>query len=776
MNKLELSVASVLMLCAAWLVIAGRAFAHSELTPQLVKEYAATGTLEERKGRIAALKQFRMSEGAGQRAVYKVKRATLEASGLSPADAARALTTGPAMAFPFTAVPELRSKGTVKTLTVLVDFKDHRAAARLPNLTATGIRDNIYGTGTEAARESSKPHESVHEYYRRASQDQVDLQGNVLGWHHFAKDRKQYEPVKASPSLPAQQRQAQQARNDNAAIFKMLSEVMDAFDANHDFAQYDNDGDGDIDLVTILYAGPNTGWGSFWWAYRWEFFVPEALSKKYDGKRVKQFVFQFVETRGPNGSDYDPTTLLHEMGHAFGLADYYDYDPDVGPQGGVGGLDMMHANKGNQNAFSRWLVDWIKPAVVGSGGPVIRTLNASGSTRTTDKAIAIFPGLASGASPGQEMFIIENRQRIGNDELLPGNGLLIWHVDASVNSDGERFEFDNSFTDRKLIRLVRADNPNDFGDAESGSAATYFTSGKALTPSSSPNSQDYTGHDTRISVDQIGALGETVTVRIGFLAGTPPNPAPTGLAPASPQFAAPPVVAPSPPAVPASMDALLAGQVPLDLDVLESLDHAFAATSASALAEYWRGAGSLDAAVSYPETRAAVLKLLGARWASKDGSSSANAVEQMPAENRLRSEILPLVLKSWAKNAPAEATRWYLDDKRKVLRGQQGAAAASFAREAFAGFYAIAPAEALKSIQSLDSPAQIAAAVDGVVHAGTRLGEKHEVVTAKLFQLPSNVIKARVDVIRGMRAAESRVGETRQRGEFERVLSLPFQR
>jgi hypothetical protein len=66
----------------------------------------------------------------------------------------------------------------------------------------------------------------------------------------------------------------------------MLSEVLDAFDATHDFAQYDNDNDGDIDLVTLLYAGPNTGWGSFWWAYRWAFFIPEASTKRFDGKRA----------------------------------------------------------------------------------------------------------------------------------------------------------------------------------------------------------------------------------------------------------------------------------------------------------------------------------------------------------------------------------------------------------------------------------------------------------------------------------------------------------
>lgn len=777
MNKLEFVVASLFIFFAGWMVAPNQAFGHSELTPQILQEYQSSGTLEERKGRIATLKQFRMAEGTEQRAVYKVRRAALEASGQSLAETARTLTGGPTMAFPYTAQPELRSKGTVKTLTVLVDFKDHRAASRFPNLQTTAIRDNIYGVGTAVAQASFKPHESVHEYYRRASQDQVNIQGSVLGWQNFAKDRKQYEPVKAPSNLTAKQRREQQAFNDNTAIFRMLSEALTSVDATHDFAQYDNDGDGDIDLVTILYAGPATGWGSFWWAYRWEFFSPEALTKKFDGKRVKQFVFQFVETRGPNGSDYNPTTLLHEMGHAFGLADYYDYDSNVGPQGGVGGLDMMHANKGNQNAFSRWLLDWIKPTVVGSGGPALRTLNASGSKLTSDKAIAIFPGLANGEAPGQEMFIIENRHRIGNDESLPSNGLVIWHIDASVTSDGVGFEFDNSFTDRKLIRLLRADSPNDFNDGESASSSTYFTDGKVLTPSSSPNSKDYAGRDTQINVDQIGAPGETVTLRIGFITGMPPLPAVTSPAAASsqaltsaPQAAMPPVSSPP------SLDALLVGRVPLDLDVLESLDDAFAVASAATLAGYWSSARIDDAAVSHPETRAAVLKLLAARWASKDGAGSVNAVEQLAPDDRLRTEILPLVLKSWAKSAPSEAIQWYVDDKRRALRATLGITAAPFTREAFAGSYAISQAQALKSIQRLESPAQIAAAVDGVVFAGSRLGQNHGVVTGKLYQLPSNMVKARVDVIRGMREAELKMKEPLQRSELERLMRMPPQR
>jgi hypothetical protein len=445
------------------------------------------------------------------------------------------------------------------------------------------------------------------------------------------------------------------------------------------------------------------------------------------------------------------------------LADYYDYDPNVGPQGGVGGLDMMHANQGNQNAFSRWLLDWIKPTVIGTGSSSVRTLHASGSTIKTDKAIAIFPGLTGTTSPGQEMFIIENRHKVGNDALLPGNGLLIWHVDASVNGGGNDFEYDNSFTDRKLIRLVRADNPVDFTHFESANAAPYFTTGKMLTPSSAPSSRDYAGNDTRITVDQIAAAGETMTVRIGFLPGSPmPNPPllAQGAAPATPPTGDTQL----------TVESVLASPAPLDLDTLEALDQQFSTATAATLSDHWKKVDYQNAATANPETRLAVLKLLLARWASKDGTNAAEAILALPANDRLRTETLPLLLNSWARNAPAEAAKWYLDDKRKSLREGQVAHSAHFTREAFGGLYAVDPTEALQGIERLSSTAEIVNAVDGILHSGAMLGENPESLSARLLESKSDLVKARLSFIEALRGSEEKIKDPKQRKEFRKLI------
>ncbi|MCB0833149.1 MAG: immune inhibitor A, partial [Bacteroidetes bacterium] len=251
----------------------------------------STSDIDERFRRMHRLETYRVGAGLKQRVLFKLNRARLEAAGLSPSEIALALNRGPLRAFPFQANPELASTGAVRTLTLLIDFEDHQADDHLPGLTAQRISQNIYGSGTSEAQDFV-PFESAHEYYRRASEGTLDLQGDVIGWIRLAKNRSEYEP-----QYPIGASEQQIMRIDNQALFDLISTALDEVDANTDFSQYDNDHDGDIDLITVMYAGPNNGWGGFWWAYRWEFFIPEAFTKKFDGKRLKQFVFQFVKQR-----------------------------------------------------------------------------------------------------------------------------------------------------------------------------------------------------------------------------------------------------------------------------------------------------------------------------------------------------------------------------------------------------------------------------------------------------------------------------------------------
>lgn len=475
----------------------GEVFAHERPTPAQIEEARQRGDLEDRLAFMKSLGTDRMSEEMIEQAQTKIERARLEAAGY---DAATIDSLAPLLAW-----RGLPPTGAPKVLAIMVDFNDHRApAAPSPG----DVQTNLFGTGTAAAQ-AFFPFESLNRYYLRASEGLLNLQGNVLGPHHFLNNRAFYQPATSDPA----------ARNQ--AIFNMVKEALDSLDASgHDFGQYDNDGDGYIDAVIVLYQGPPGAWATFWWAYHWSFFVNDASLNMWDGRKLKKFVFSSIPGRGVGSTDYDPRGMCHQVGHLFGLPDYFDYSPARLPKGGVGGLDMMDGSKGNHNAFSRWVLDWISPAIVGSGVPLPRTLNAGGDPALAgNKAILVFPGAAM--HPFGQFFMIENRFRVanGNDggqSLMPGDGLLIWHLDTTLAPGGLDFLHDNSDGARKFLRLAQADGLGQIEAGGNADAADYFNSTKAFTPASKPGSNSYEGSVTNVSVSNISANNRVMTAQVGF--------------------------------------------------------------------------------------------------------------------------------------------------------------------------------------------------------------------------------------------------------------------
>lgn len=466
---------------------------HERPTPAQLEEARQRGDLEQRLNFMKSLGNDRMSEELVEQAQNKILRASMEASGMSPSMVGSFAPPIGRRGLPTT--------GSPKVLTLLCDFSDYRAPA---SPSPADFASNFYGNGTAAAQ-AFAPFESMNRYYYRASEGLLNLQGNVLGWYQFPNNKSSYQVNTYGDAA------------HNQAVFNIFKTAMNHYNATHDFSQYDNDGDGFIDSVTLLYNGPNTGWGSFWWAYQWSFFVNDAATTTWDGKKIKKFVFQFISKRGTGNTDVDPKVLCHEMGHLLGLADYYDYTPSQNPRGGIGGLDMMDANKGNHNAFSRWVLDWINPTVVGSGAPTLRTLNASGDTSLVgNKAVVIFP---NASNPFSQFFVVENRFRLGNDagqSSMPTDGLLIWHVDATLNTAGNDFKNNNSDTTPKLIKLVQADGLNQIEAGGSADAGDYFTSAKSFTANTNPSSNSHQGNVTNVSVTNISAANRVMTAMIGF--------------------------------------------------------------------------------------------------------------------------------------------------------------------------------------------------------------------------------------------------------------------
>lgn len=749
----------VLMGAIIWLVVCGVAgpqrASGSPPTEEEIKRWKEDGTFADRLSRLRRLSHDKIGEDLAPRVAYKLRLEALRAAKLSPAQITRQMFGPRLFQFPYQGQPELKASGTQKTLTVLVDFADHRAETELPGVTQSGVQQNIYGAGPPAEGNPSPftPFESVHAFYHRASETKLDLQGNVIGFYHFPKNRDEYRPNVANMS------EDEKWAAEKSAIHAMCMEALTALGVNEDLAQYDNDHDGYVDCITMLYTGPHPSdnWGTFWWAYQWNFALPDEAPPT-DGPRraLHKFIFCPIDT-WDNG-EFKPLTLIHEMGHALGLPDYYHYADGDGPGGGLGGLDIMDDKWGNHNAFSRWLLDWIEPEVIGDGPPLPRTLVASGSTLGGNKAIAIFPGLSKGASaPRNELFMIENRFQTGNDggsASTPNSGLLIWHIDASTNYDNDNFLFDNAQTTPKLIRLVRADSAADFSSCNQwASATTYFNAKNSFNAYSVPSSRSYMGWPTNVYVGQISPPGETMTVTVGF--GFPDDNAP---APNEP-----------PPSSPADLSSTR--EKPEEVVNLAGLDRAWEKYRAATSAEMkvaWNA--SRSRAVAEQERRREEIdqQLILTQWARKDGLAACQAALTLPPGD-FAQEAFARVMETWANHHPPSAARWYFDsDHLKMLENRKLAAGDKFASAVFFWWGRHNLNEAVTRLDQTRIP-ELGGALDGLGQMALKGKLAPSILAEKLATLKNN--RLFVEAINHPERAGSLPGNADEKRQLREVLT-----
>lgn len=346
----------------------------------------------------------------------------------------------------------LPSTGEIEVLALLCDFEGNRASERFPGMTVDRVDQNLFGLGTTEAQEHM-PFESLRQYYARASNNRLTVSGQMEGWYHFSGRQEDYKSLSGN--------------DDKELLWEMTREMLIWYDDKIDYSRFDNDGDGIVDALNLIWVGDKGPWSSFWWAYQWNFAGTEADNFYLDGVRFVDFSWQWVESRENEKSDYNPRILIHEFGHLLGLPDLYDYAPGMGPMGGVGGFDVMASGEGiNPNAFFRWILGWIDPEVFVVGDKADIPLLPSGEISTTgNAAMILFEDLAGQDKEAafSELMAVEYRHPVGNDimmadEQVDANGIALWHVEAGLNSSTNQLRNDNSTTPVKLVRLVQADN------------------------------------------------------------------------------------------------------------------------------------------------------------------------------------------------------------------------------------------------------------------------------------------------------------------------------
>lgn len=127
-----------------------------------------------------------------------------------------------------------------------------------------------------------------------------------------------------------------------------------------------------------------------------------------------------------------------------------------------------------------------------------------------NKSFKIHRLWTNGDTNSEEYFLIENRQATGFDQLLPGSGLLIWHIDETI--------WNNNDEHHPKVKLMQADGlahlKGNWGRGDASDAFPGFTTATTFNMVSSPSSKSYSGADTHVSVTNIPASAPSMSFQI----------------------------------------------------------------------------------------------------------------------------------------------------------------------------------------------------------------------------------------------------------------------
>ena len=239
-----------------------------------------------------------------------------------------------------------------------------------------------------------------------------------------------YGPVKLDENYSYYGRNVGQ---NDACPEDALIEGCKALDKEIDFSRYDNDGDGDVDMVFMYYAGHNEAEGgasNTIWPHMWEL-SSAGKSLKLDDVSLDSYACT-SELRGASGDQMCGIgTACHEFGHAMGLPDMYDTDYATnGEAGALYSYSTMCGGAYNNdgctppyfNFEERMLLGWLSESDY-------RTFRKTGTYTieplTDNVAYRTFTDMDG------EYFVYEARPKTGWDLYNPAGGLLVYHVDKS---------------------------------------------------------------------------------------------------------------------------------------------------------------------------------------------------------------------------------------------------------------------------------------------------------------------------------------------------------
>lgn len=356
-------------------------------------------------------------------------------------------------------------EGEWNCLVILIDFPDYTWENQ--NDSNFANQDNPYTAehfGSMLFSEGEYRHPgatsdytgSMRDYYSEISSGDFTTNGVATRWYRAPEPYTYYCNTDGQVGTPDDNGYGEYPAN----VQGLIEQAIQSADDDVDFSDYDNNGDGIVDALFIVHAGPGAeaipgdAGVNYIWSHKWS--IP---GLQLDNVFISEYTIE--------PQDGTIGVFCHEFGHAIGLPDLYDTDGSSEGIGewclmGGGGWcarpgDPLGTSPSHMCAWSKSRLDWVTVTYVDG--------SLNDATVTPVETSAEVYRVWQDGDIGPEYFLVENRRHIGFDAGLTRRqidygfpapeGLLILHIDET--------QWSNEDDAHRLVDVVEASGLSDDG-------------------------------------------------------------------------------------------------------------------------------------------------------------------------------------------------------------------------------------------------------------------------------------------------------------------------
>lgn len=376
-------------------------------------------------------------------------------------------------------------QGTKKAIVILAQYTDKKFTAdNSLDLYKKAINGINYKEGDFRG--------SVRDYFRAQSNGQFDIDFDVVGvcplkypYSHYGKN----------------------VGDDEPNTYEMIVEACQwAHNNGTDFSKYDWNGDGKVDQVYVIYAGlgeadggtTNTVWPHMFYLSAYEGTEYYGKGLTLDGVAIDTYACG-PELQG-DGRNNGVGTFCHEFSHCMGFPDLYDTSKNG--WFGMGYFDLMDSGSYNgegylpagYSAAEKSDCGWIELKDMTN---ITETVNVTGMAPQTQNGDAY---IIKNKGNENEYFVVEYRAKDGWDAEIPGEGIMITHIDFdqdiwdynTANTKGQYYKGDKLYTNNHMRWTIKhANNSTNTKYIYQIDALYPYNSNNKLTRTSKPTSSLY---------------------------------------------------------------------------------------------------------------------------------------------------------------------------------------------------------------------------------------------------------------------------------------------